>query len=94
MDQFEGFESPGEAETESGHLWLIPRDRAERDLCLRRLDRAEGLIPSVGRDDDCFVDRLDQVLASFLLTIWMVLVEVTQDLPPVASRRCDGRVER
>src|SRR5712691_11451693 len=31
----------------------------------------------MGHDDDGFVNQLDQVLASFLLTIWLVLVGVT-----------------
>lgn len=39
------------------------------------------------RDDDGFVNQLDQVLASLLLTMWLVLVEVTLLRTAVAGAR-------
>jgi hypothetical protein len=36
-----------------------------------------GFDPSMGHDDDGFVNQLDQVLASFTLAIWLVLIELT-----------------
>jgi hypothetical protein len=60
---------------------------SERDLRLRPLGFA-GIDPSVRRDHDRFVNQLDQVLASFLLTAWLLLVGLTLLRTSVAGLFC------